>query len=363
MYRTFTGGQCNRRGFLAAGGALGAASLWSQMSTSNAAASLLSPTPGPAKQPARVAVVFLYPPADVVYAGKMEDAWQKHQWFTWPGNQFEPEQQERKFTEKIRDMAEGLGVDVEFAPAAIYQEAKVNEFIEQAKARQPDAVLVVNFWNTLSKAAFRIATESAPTGIVYHSVGSNHQLPPDYLRNAEGIYYIHSIENWDEIQRGLRAVRAKKMLAQSRMLRVSGQQQSMTRDVEKKLNVDVVTIPAEEFNSIFDATQQDDAIVRSAMEFKNLAARVTDVADEYFVQAMRAHRTVSQVMERYEADAITIECLFLETSQAVRQLCDQQWQPGPLRMREPSGRDLDIDAGALAAGSGRFFAQSRIRHE
>ena len=35
---------------------------------------------------------------------------------------------------------------------------------------------------------------------------------------AEGIYYIHSIENWDEIERGLRAVRAKKMLAASRML-------------------------------------------------------------------------------------------------------------------------------------------------
>ena len=84
-------------------------------------------------------------------------------------------------------------------------------------------MLIVNFWNTLSKWALRMATESAPTAIVYHSLGSNHQLPPESLRKAEGLYYIHSIENFDEIERGLRAVRAKKMLAQSRLLRVSGQ--------------------------------------------------------------------------------------------------------------------------------------------
>jgi hypothetical protein len=102
------------------------------------------------------------------------------------------------------------------------------------------------------------------------------------------------------------------MLAQSRLLRVSGQQKDTTHDVEKMLNVDIVTTPADEFNAIFDAIEPDDAMVRAAMEFKNLAARVTDVSDEYFVEAMRAHRAVSQIMQRHEADAITIECLFLK---------------------------------------------------
>ena len=121
-------------------------------------------------------------------------------------------------------------------------------------------MLIVNFWNTLSKWAFQMATESAPTAIVYHSVGSNHQLPPESLRKAEGLYYIHSIENFDEIERGLRAVRARKMLAQSRLLRVSGSVKSVAQDREKTLGVEIVGVPADELNAMFDAITPDDAL-------------------------------------------------------------------------------------------------------
>lgn len=301
-----------RREFLAVSGALGAAGLLSTVRAGEPGAA-----PGPTaakrdKEPARVLVAFLYPPADVVNAGQMEDSWRVHNWFTWPGNQFEPEEQERKFTAKIKEFAAALGITVEFAPQAIYQEAKVKEFIAQAKAAGPDAVLIVNFWNTFSKWSYEMAAESAPTAIVYHSVGSNHQLPPEYLRKAEGIYYVHSIENWDEIERGLRAVRARKMLAQSRLLRVTGRVRAAAQAREPRLDVDLLSVPAEEYNALFDAVAADDALVREAMAFKQAAARVVDVTDEYFVEAIRAHRAVGQIMERYGADAITIECLFLK---------------------------------------------------
>ena len=227
------------------------------------------------KKPARVLAAFLYPPAEVVNAGKMEDSWAPHQWFTWPGNQCQPEAQEEKFAAKIREMAKTLGIELEFTPRAIYQQAKVEEFIAHAKQTAPDAVLIVNFWNTLSKWAFQMATESAPTAIVYHSVGSNHQLPPESLRMAEGLYYIHSIENFDEIERGLRAVRAKKMLAQSRLLRVSGRVESVVQDLEKTLAVEIVGIPAAELNELFDSITPDEALRQEAMAFKQRAARVT----------------------------------------------------------------------------------------
>ncbi len=312
MCESCAAGGLDRREFLVAGGVLGAAGLLSMAMAGQPGAAIPAPLARRPKTPAKVLVAFLYPPADVVNEGRMEDSWRTHNWFTWPGNQFEPQRQERKFTEKIREMAERIGVAVEFAPQAIYQEAKVAAFIERAKSARPDAVLIVNFWNTFSKWSFQMATESAPTAIVYHSVGSNHQLPPDYLRNAEGLYYIHSIENWDEIERGLRAVHAKKMLAQSRLLRVSGNVPSPARAHEPRLDVEIVGAPADEFNAIFDAVTADETLVREAMEIKRRATRVMDVTDEYFVEAMRAHRAVGRIMDRYGADAITIECLFLK---------------------------------------------------
>lgn len=304
-------GGMGRREFFAISGAAGAAAALSGMMAAPAAAGEAAMPPRD-KRLARVLAVFLYPPAEVVISGKMEDNWAPNQWFTWPGNQFQPEAQEQKFTARIREMAQSLGVEVEFAPEAVWQQAKVEEFIARAKQSAADAVLVVNFWNTLSKAAFQIATESAPTAIVYHSVGSNHQLPPESLRKAEGIYYIHSIENFDEIERGLRAVRAKAALAQSRLLRVSGRVKALAVGQEERLGVELVDVPADELNAMFDAIAPDDELRRQAMEFKKQATSVTDVSDEYFIEAMRAHRAVRQIIGRYGADAITIECLMLK---------------------------------------------------
>ena len=311
MCESCEGDGLRRRDFLALSGAMGASVFLASLPADRAVAAEVA-MPPLAKKPARVLVAFLYPPADVVNEGKMEDSWAPHHWFTWPGNQFQPEAQEQKFTAKIRAMAESLGMEVEFTSRAIYQQAKVEEFIARAKHTAPDAVLIVNFWNTLSKWAFRMATESAPTAIVYHSLGSNHQLPPESLRKAEGIYYIHSIENFDEIERGLRAVRAKKMLGQSRLLRVFGNATTVSRDREKTLGVEIVNVPADELNAMFDAIKPADALQQEAMEFKKRALRVTDVSDEYFIEAMRAHRAVRQIVHRYGADAVTIECLMLK---------------------------------------------------
>jgi len=311
MCESCEGDGLRRREFLALGGAMGASVFLSSLAADRAIAAEVA-MPPPAKKPARVLIAFLYPPADVVNEGKMEDSWAPHHWFTWPGNQFQPEAQEEKFTARIRAMAESLGMEVEFAPRAIYQQAKVEEFIARAKQTAPDAVLIVNFWNTLSKLAFQMATESAPTAIVYHSLGSNHQLPPESLRKAEGLYYIHSIENFDEIERGLRAVRAKKMLGQSRLLRVSGKTTAVSQDREKTLDMEIVGVPAGELNAMFDAIKPDESLRQEAREFKKHALRVTEVSDEYFVEAMRAHRAVRQIVHRYGVDAITIECLMLE---------------------------------------------------
>jgi hypothetical protein len=263
------------------------------------------------KEPAKILAVFLYPPADVVNEGKNEDSWAQHHWFTWPGNQFEPERQEKLFASKIRSIADNLGMLVDFAPKAIYQQTKVEEFITKAKAEQPDAVLVVNFWNTFKNWSFKIANESAPAAIVYQPVGSNHQLPMPELMNTKGIFYIHSIENWDEIERGLLAVHAKKMLGQSRLLRISDQKE-VTRGIEEFLNVDILGIPADEFNLVFDSVKPDNKILKEANRFKRNAKLVMHVEDSYIVEAIRSHHAVAQIMERYGADAITIQCLMLK---------------------------------------------------
>ncbi|MBN1855319.1 MAG: hypothetical protein JW829_21490, partial [Pirellulales bacterium] len=248
-------GGLDRRRFLISSGVLGTVTLLADRVRSEETVN--SVLPSREKQAPKVAVVFLYPPADVVNAGQNEDDWHVHKWFTWPGNQYQPEQQQAKFTQKINEIAQRLGIEVHFHPQAIYQRAKMEQFIGATKAAQVDTVLVVNFWNSFAALSHEIATQSAPTAIVYQPLGSNHQLPSEALRKTEGMFFIHSIENWAEIERGLRAVRASKMMRCSRLLRISGRVQKVEEIEEADLGTRIVNVPAEEYNRLFDSIQPD----------------------------------------------------------------------------------------------------------
>jgi hypothetical protein len=269
------------------------------------------PTPKIEKKPARVLVVFMYPPDDVVQSGKLEDTWAPFHWYTWPGNQFEPDKKRALMAEKIGQICKAAGIPAEIEPAALYTQAQVGEFIARAKHAKPDALVVVNFWNTFSAWALKIVRDAGLPAIVYHPVGSSHQLPPKPLRELAGAYYIHSIDNWDELQNALYAVRARKMLAQSRLLRISDFT-DLTPTRDKHLGVEHVLAPAKEYNDLFDSIQTDDALVAEAMAFKRAALRVAEVTDAYIIDAFRAHRAVAGMRDRYGADAVTIKCLMLK---------------------------------------------------
>lgn len=262
------------------------------------------------KQLARVKAVFLYPLPEDCDAGKAEASWQEHHWHPYPGNQFDHRAQRKKFTEKIAAMAKRIGVEVDFAPKALSWDKEVAQYIADVKADVPNAMLILCLSSASLKKAHTIAKEIDAPSIVYLPTGANHHLPPSSLTEAKRLHFIHSIENWDEIERSLRAVHAKKMLTQSRVLRVGGYGE-IGESTHKTLGTKIATIPAGVYNRLFDSIQPDDAIRAAAMRFKKDAAKVMDVTDERFVEAFRAHRTVSHLLDRYAGDAITIDCLHL----------------------------------------------------
>ena len=263
------------------------------------------------KKPARVKAVFLYPLPEDCDRGKAEASWQEHHWHPYPGNQFDHRAQQKKFAGKIAAMAKRIGLEVDFAPQALSWDKEVAEYIAEIKSTPPDAMLILCLSSASMKKAHTIATEIGVPAIVYLPTGANHHLPPTSLTEAKRLHFIHSIENWDEIERSLQAVHAKKMLAQSRVLRVGGYGE-IAESTHPTLGTRIATLPAGVYNRLFDSIKPDDAIHAAAMRFKKDAAQVMDVTDERFDEAFCAHRTVSQLLDRYSADAITIDCLHLQ---------------------------------------------------
>ena len=311
MCESCNGGGFDRRDFLKIGGAtaaLGSVMATTALAQSEEVTSGLLPIE---KKKTKMAVLFMYPPANVVNEGKMEDSWAVNQWFTYPGNQFEPEMNQKKYTEKITEFAGKYDIDLDFQ-GVIYTKAAMAEFIAKTKVAPPDTLLVVNFWNTFSAWVLDMSQQLAPLSmIVYHPVGSNHQHPPKGLMTAPNILYIHSLENWEALENAMAAANARKMVSQSRLLRV-GNFKELAKGNDKNLGVDIVAIPAAEYIALFDSIQPDDAMIREAMAFKAKATTVIDVEDKYFVEGFRSRKAVLDIMKRYGADGITIRCLMLK---------------------------------------------------
>lgn len=311
------GSEFTRRSFIKGGaalagaaGALTAPGLMSVLAEETGA----NPASQTEKNTARIKVVFLYPLQEEVFSGRFDDIWQKEKWASWPGFSFKPTDKKVHARELIDKMAQDVGVTLEYAET-IHTIAAASAFIQQTKSAPPDALLIFCFWNTLSATAARICKEVGVPSIVYHPVGCNHQLPPAALMSMPNCYYIHSYENWDELLNAFYCVKAYKALANSRILRLSDYSSVKVEVAHGKknfLNMELLDVPGQEYNTVFDSIPDSPELLAMAKEFKSRAQGVEDVTDEYVNHGIRSYFAIQELKKRYKADGITILCLMLK---------------------------------------------------
>lgn len=346
------GKSIDRRTFLKSTAALSALALW-PAGCATLIPDVMRPEPRPVK-PAQVRGAFFYPPLDVVNRGELEDWWARHQWCTWPGNQYRPEEQQARFLEHIRPIADGLDLTLNLDEAPIYTNAGIEAFINEVEETKPDALLLFNFWNTFSAKIVSIVEAFDGPVIVYHPVGANHQLPPQKLENAVRTQYIHSIENWGAIKRGLRALHAHNRMRQSRLLRVSGRLKEEQDAVEPLFGTAIHGVPAGHYNDLYDEIRITPELESLAIVVRRRADSVTDLEEKAFLDAARAHEAVRRLMERHDADAITIECLFLKHRKPCLSFSVNNGSLVPCGCENDLNATLSLMLGAALFGRGGF---------
>ena len=307
----------SRRDFLKAGtaAAIGSAAALSQTALAaefRDVSEEFKPLP---KSPAKVTIAFMYPPREVVDAGKFEDGWAVNKWSTYPGPYYEPAQRERQFREKIEEINARLGMDLQFYPT-FYTKAAAEEFVGKMKVQKPDAVFIFCFWNTMQNWVAGMCDQMELPAVVYVPVGANHQLPNAALAKSPNLLFIHSFENWAAIEGALRVVNAHKKLSQSRMIRVGEYPEEKITVPScsnvNRLNVEIAAVPARIYNEMFDSIADSPELLDLAKAFKAKAKSVIDVEDVYINHGIRSWYTIQALKKRYNADAVTIKCLMLK---------------------------------------------------
>ncbi len=308
----------------------------------------------PKPAPAKIRGAFFFPPAEVVLAGKCEDNWAPRKWFTWPGNQFHPEQEQGWFLEQVRQMSRGLDIELALDETPLHTDAGIRAFLADIAENKPDALLLFHFWNSFSPKIVPILDAFDGPVILYQPVGANHQLPPERFRTGRRLQYIHSVRNIAALERGLRSVHAWNRMAKGRLLRVSGHATGTSETTEPLFGTRLLTIPAAEFNRLFDSIPDDGPVRELAQATRSGARQVTDLTEQALLDAARAHLAVEQIRARHQADAVTIECLFLEHRKPCLSFSLHNGRLVPCGCENDLNASLSLMLGSALFGRGGF---------
>jgi len=257
---------------------------------------------GRGKEPAKVRAVFLYPPSST-FADDPDG------WWSWPGNEYDAEGRQKKYTAELRKIEKKLSMKIDVADRPVGSDEQVHAIEKQIEAGGIDGLLIVMFYNrslahadTLLKAA-----EKANVPVVFYiGLGVKHGAVDKYRRG--GVYFIQSMDNYDAIEYGLRMIAARKYMSQARLLSIT-EAKEPREGVEKFLGTTVRVIPFAQYADAFEKVKPGLAVRNWIGRVKADAREIRGVTDEAFGNAARAHFALEELLRRHEADGLTMNCL------------------------------------------------------
>jgi len=290
-------GGLDRREFLAgmAFGALAGAARGSEGSE-------VAAPPARKKTGARVRAAFLYPPSRTF----RDDP---DGWWSWPGNEFDAEGRQGRYTAALRSIERKLGIEIDAGEKPIATAEDAGRLASEIAERRPDGLLLVMFYNQSLPHADVLLDAAAKAGIpaiFYIGLGVKHGPVAAYRR--PGVYLIQSLDNFEAIEYGLRMIGARKRLAQSLLLSIT-EADAPREGTEAFLGIRVRVIPFARYAERFREVAIDAPVRDWIRALSDGAREIRGVAAEAFENAARAHFALVRMLEEEGADGLTMECL------------------------------------------------------
>jgi len=300
-HRSECGCDCglDRRNFLASMGAAAGGLTFTALQADAAESQAQSPAK---KQGARVRVAFIYPPSKTF-------ADNPNGWWSWPGNDFDAEGRQKRYTAALRQIEKKYGMQLQIDSGSIAGNRDAEALAKQLEADRPDGVLLVMFYNrSLGQADMLVkAAEKLNIPVVFFiGLGVKHGQVSQYRR--PGVYFIQSLDNLEAIEHGLRMIHARKRMSQSRLLSIT-EAKGPREGVEKFFGTTVRVIPFRQYAEIFHKVPIDENARKLIARFTGGAKEIRRVSQEALENAARAHLALKQLLAENHADGLTMNCL------------------------------------------------------
>ena len=250
---------------------------------------------------ANVRAVFVYPPSE-------EFSEDPDGWWSWPGTDFDAEGRQKQYTLELEKMEKKLGMTISVDDKQIANPDNAQRIAGEIAKDRPDGVLIVLFYNR-SLDEVDLLLEAAETNgipaIFYIGLGVKHGPITQYRR--PGVYLIQSLDNFEAIEYGMRMINTKKLLSQSRLLRITDVD-DVSEDREDFLGINMRTVPFSQYSDNFRKVRIDNEVNNLIQGFTQNAEDV-HVTRESLENAARAHMAMKNIIREHEAHGVAMNCL------------------------------------------------------
>jgi hypothetical protein len=293
----------SRRGFLAAAGAMAAAT---QTSLFDFTSSLFATEPKSTGK-SRVRVVFIRPNIDKY-------------WMGWPGAAYDIKARQKEYTQILTDAVKKLNINLQINHEPLHTDELVSTFLKEVKDNPPDGIIVISMclhhsgfdsWaktNNIAKNRGNIPT------IVFSPMGTSFTGDLQATRNIPGVF-LAATQDLDWLAFGLKMFNTIHEMKNTRLCIVAGD-----KTYDRKLDVIGTTlhyIPRNRFPEEFNKAETTDEMREIANFYTKESEKIVEPNKQDILNSAKNYIVAKRIMAAENCQGISMDCLGLIGSRQI----------------------------------------------
>jgi hypothetical protein len=237
----------------------------------------------------------------------------------WPGAVYDGEAARRMYTDEMSRAARRLEADFKLRLEPIYSMEEAQAWILEVEGDGADGMVLVmldrqqHSWPT----AHRVA-ESAVPSVIFSPLGTSFTTNTAPFAAIPGCL-VYSTNDFEQAVFGMKMLCASAKMRRSRCVVIMGE------DAYDKpladLGITLRHVPARTFIEEYDRLPENQEILAMADDFIRRARKMTGATRQDVINGVKSFFVARRILEREEADAITMDCLGALADKAVSLPC------------------------------------------
>ncbi len=225
----------------------------------------------------------------------------------WPGAVYDGESARKMYTEKIVATAKKLNAKLDLRGEPIYSLSEADSWVAQAEAAKADGLVLIvldrqkHSWPT----AQRVSKSEIPS-IIYSPLGTSFTTNTVHLADTPGCV-IYSTNDFGQAQYGMKMLCARAKIQKTRCVVIKGDKEYDATLADT--GITLRHVPARTFIEEYNRMEENESITAMADDYIRRARRQTGASRQDVINGVKSYYVAGRILEKHQADAITMDCL------------------------------------------------------